>query len=35
MNVHAESSETISDTAELLQLEQRLIDAGASFCCWT
>jgi xanthine dehydrogenase accessory factor len=35
MNVHAESSETISDTAELLQLEQRLIDAGASFAVVT
>jgi xanthine dehydrogenase accessory factor len=35
MNVHAESSESLSDTADLLQLEQRLIDAGAPFAVVT
>ncbi|PYE16235.1 xanthine dehydrogenase accessory factor [Paraburkholderia silvatlantica] len=35
MNVHAESSETLADAADLLQLEQRLIDAGAPFAVVT
>ncbi|WP_051481368.1 XdhC family protein [Paraburkholderia nodosa] len=35
MNVHAESSETLPDAADLLQLEQRLIDAGAPFAVVT
>jgi xanthine dehydrogenase accessory factor len=35
MNVHAESRETLSDAADLLQLEQRLIDAGAPFAVVT
>ncbi|HKR40161.1 MAG TPA: XdhC family protein [Paraburkholderia sp.] len=35
MNVHAEPSETLPDAADLLQLEQRLIDAGAPFAVVT
>ncbi|WP_321895078.1 XdhC family protein [Paraburkholderia heleia] len=35
MNVHAESSETLPDAADLLQREQRLIDAGAPFAVVT
>ncbi|MEM5314670.1 XdhC family protein [Paraburkholderia sp. JHI869] len=35
MNVHADSSATLPDAADLLQLEQRLIDAGAPFAVVT
>ncbi|MCP3705395.1 XdhC family protein [Paraburkholderia sp. CNPSo 3274] len=35
MNVQAESSETLTDAADLLQREQRLIDAGAPFAVVT
>ena len=35
MNVHAESSDTLPEAADLLQLEQRLIDAGAPFAVVT
>lgn len=35
MNVHAESGETLPEAADLLQLEQRLIDAGAPFAVVT
>ncbi|SDD16654.1 XdhC family protein [Paraburkholderia lycopersici] len=35
MNAYADSIETLSDAADLLQLEQRLIDAGAPFAVVT
>lgn len=35
MNVHAKSSETLPEAADLLQLEQRLIDAGTPFAVVT
>jgi xanthine dehydrogenase accessory factor len=35
MNAHADSTGTISDAADLLQLEQRLIEAGAPFAVVT